>query len=457
MAEFTVSIFNCNSIDRAEIAIAEGSLNIKYGPNGVGKSTLARAIISQIRADGSLDELLPFKCRGKDGAGAPKVDGADHLKSAVVFDDAYVQQFVFQKDEVVKNSFDIFIRTPEYLAEMAEIDELLSGIRKAFADSADIAQVTTDLKELRDAFGKPGKGGAIPKSSKMHKAFGSGNKLENIPEALKPFETFIKSQEPAKWIAWQVKGNEFLQLGDNCPYCSSVLSEAGKKDTALAVEKEYDASAVGHLNTLRAIIERLGAYFSEKCRENLEKVTKAKIELTAQEHSFLTGLKAEIDALIEKLEGLRTLSFFSLRDVEEVGDRLTPLKIDLGMMDKLDSDETRKTVDPINQQLDALIAKVGNLKGKINRHKSRIRKAIDENQDSINGFLRSAGYKYAVEIVPEPESYKMKLVHQDLSNHIEAATRHLSYGEKNAFALESDSKRFQRYPYLARRLVSMRM
>lgn len=29
----------------------------------------------------------------------------------------------------------------------------------------------------------------------------------------------------------------------------------------------------------------------------------------------------------------------------------------------------------------------------------------------------------------------MKLVHQDLSDHIEAATRHLSYGEKNAFAL----------------------
>jgi energy-coupling factor transporter ATP-binding protein EcfA2 len=435
MSEFRVSISNCNSIDNAEIVIVEGALNIKYGPNGVGKSTLARAIISQVRADGSLSDLLPFKSRGKVASDTPKVDGADQLKSALVFDDAYVQQFVFQKDEVVKNSFDIFIRTPEYLAEMAEIDELLAGIRKAFADSQDIAQVTTDLKELRDAFGKPGKGGAIPKSSKMHKAFGSGNKLENIPDPLKPFELFIKSQEPAKWIAWQVKGNEFLQLGDSCPYCSSPLTEEGKKDTALAVEKEYDANAVGHLNTLRAIIERLGVYFSEKCRENLEKITKSKVELTAQEHSFLASLKSEIDALIEKLEGLRALSFFSLRDVDEVGDRLTPLKIDLGMMDKLDSEETRKTVDPINEQLDALIAKLGKLKGNINRHKARIKRAIDDNQDSINGFLRSAGYKYAVEIVPEPESYKMKLVHQDLSDHIEAATRHLSYGEKNAFAL----------------------
>jgi len=157
------------------------------------------------------------------------VDGADHLKSALVFDDAYVQQFVFQKYEVLKNSFEIFIMTPQYIEEMAEIDDLLLGVRKAFSESADIAQVTNDLRELREAFGKPAKGGAIPKSSKIHKAFGSGNKLENIPIELKPFENFIKSKEPAKWITWQIMGNEFLQLGDNCPYCSSELAEAEKK------------------------------------------------------------------------------------------------------------------------------------------------------------------------------------------------------------------------------------
>ncbi|MNR18845.1 hypothetical protein D3C85_1355960 [compost metagenome] len=73
-------------------------------------------------------------------------------------------------------------------------------------------------------------------------------------------------------------------------------------------------------------------------------MTKAKVELQAEEQSFLTGLKADIDALINKLEGLRTISFFSLRDFEEVGDQLTPLKIELNLIDKLDSEETRKTV-----------------------------------------------------------------------------------------------------------------
>ena len=257
MINFNICISNCNSVDRAEVVLTKGTLNIKYGPNGLGKSTLAKAIVSQIRRDGSLQNLVPFKNRDKAEATPPKVEGVDDLMSTLVFDEDYVQQFVFQKDEVLKNSFDIFIKTPEYVAAMEEIDVLLSGVKKALTNNAEIEQTISDLKELRDAFGNS-KPGNIPKNSKIHKAFGTGNKIENIPAALKPFETFIKGQEPSKWIAWQIKGNDFLKLGDTCPYCSTALAGEGQKDTALAVEKEYDATAVGHLNTLKAVIERLG-------------------------------------------------------------------------------------------------------------------------------------------------------------------------------------------------------
>lgn len=34
----TIKILNCNCISEAEIDIEEGALNIKYGPNGTGKS-----------------------------------------------------------------------------------------------------------------------------------------------------------------------------------------------------------------------------------------------------------------------------------------------------------------------------------------------------------------------------------------------------------------------------------
>ena len=50
-------------------------------------------------------------------------------------------------------------------------------------------------------------------------------------------------------------------------------------------------------------------------------------------------------------------------------------------------------------------------------------------------YLRSAGYKYAVRIGSSGDSYRMILEHQDAPGHLEAAGSHLSFGERNAFAL----------------------
>ena len=435
MTTYTIKIANCNSIDEANIQIEKNRLNIKYGPNGLGKSTISKAIVGQIRGDGTLADLLPFKLRKVKGHEGPTVTGVDDLQSALIFDEDYVNQFAFQQDEVVKNSFEIFIKTPEYDAAMTEIARSFEGIKKAFQDSDEIEQTTKDLKDLRDAFGKANQDGSISKTSKVLKAFGTGNKVDNIPDQLLPFESFIKGDAPSKWIGWQIKGNEFLKDGDTCPYCATNLPEQAQKDTALAVSKEYNATAVDHLNTLKAVIERLGKYFSSSCQANLEKIVNAKFDLTAPEKSFLGSLKTAITALIEQLEGLRTISFFALRDVDEIDAKLQGLKIDLGMIDKLDSTETKKVIDPINTQLEELLKKVGTLKGQVGKHKATIKKAIEENQSSINGFLKSAGYRYSVSIIAEPDSYKMKLEHDDLDEHIEMASKHLSYGERNAFAL----------------------
>jgi energy-coupling factor transporter ATP-binding protein EcfA2 len=434
MSMYTIKIENCNSIEKAEITISKGALNIKYGPNGLGKSTLARAIASSVSKDGSLHNLKPFKYRALADQHEPSVYGAEDIGSILVFDDSYVSKFVFQRDEVLKNSFDIFIKTDAFLAAMQEIEGLFAGIKSAFNGNDDLNNAISDLNEVRDAFGVT-KVGALSKASKGYKAFGSGNKIENIPAPLKPFEDFIKSEHPASWIGWQAKGNAFLDLSDNCPYCSSSLQEPEKKNTARLVAKEYDSKAVEHLNALQAIINRLGKYFEQSCRESLEKITKSKVELLPEETNFLSALRGDVETLIMKLEGLRSISFFALRDADKIEDEIAKLKIDLGFLAKLNSVETKSVVEPINAKLHELTEKVGELKGKINRHKRQIERSIDENQVSINGFLKSAGYKYNVVIKPEAESYKMKLVHQDFDEHLEAAAQHLSYGEKNAFAL----------------------
>jgi hypothetical protein len=67
--------------------------------------------------------------------------------------------------------------------------------------------------------------------------------------------------------------------------------------------------------------------------------------------------------------------------------------------------------------------------------KAQVAKSIEQNQDEINAFLTSAGYRYSVRIESSGNSYRMILEHEDAPGHLEAAASHLSFGERNAFAL----------------------
>lgn len=57
-----IRVKNCNCISDATIEIVEKSLNIKYGSNGTGKSTISEAIYAQ--ANNETDRLKDFKPYG---------------------------------------------------------------------------------------------------------------------------------------------------------------------------------------------------------------------------------------------------------------------------------------------------------------------------------------------------------------------------------------------------------
>lgn len=428
-----ITIKHCNSIDEAKISLETGRLNIKYGPNGTGKSTIAKAIELSAKEGSDLLPLIPFKHRssGPDKAPTPSVQGADEFKSIIVFNEEYVNQFVFRQDEVVKNSFDIFIKNSDYDEKMAEIEGLMSDIKQTFSNNENIDQVIRDLTDLGDSFGKSQSG--YSKAGRIGKGVGSGNKLEHIPASLAPYTNLIKSESNVKWIKWQIEGNEFLEISADCPYCTSPTEE--KKDTILAVSKEYDAKSIEHLNALQGIISRLGKYFSHDTLQKIESIIRNKDGLTKEEINYLIDLKGHVDTLREKLNDIKTISFFSLRDVDKVQQKILNLKINLDFLTSLDSPEARSIVDEVNNSLESVLAKAGKLQGEINIQKKVIEAAITKHKLEINTFLRYAGYKYIVDIQPEGNLYKMKLRHLDFNEDIANGTLHLSYGERNAFSI----------------------
>ena len=90
-----IKITNCNNIETGKIKIIKNKLNIKFGINGTGKSTITRAIKYNTETPEKLKELIPFKHRGGEVEIIPKVETSEEIKSVLIFNEEYLNQFLF--------------------------------------------------------------------------------------------------------------------------------------------------------------------------------------------------------------------------------------------------------------------------------------------------------------------------------------------------------------------------
>ena len=226
-----ICLKNCNNIDEGYLEIIENRLNIKYAINGTGKSTISKAISlylkDKIESSEELKKLKPFKFLNTDHNN-PEIIGIENLKNVKVFDEDYVNKYIFLPDELVQGSFEIFIRDEEYEKGINEISELTSNIQNMFIENKDIDELINDFNELSSSFGKPVKNG-IHGASNISKAFKGGNKVVNVPEGIEEYKYFIQSENNYKWIKWIIDGKVYLDLTDNCPYCITNISKKKTK------------------------------------------------------------------------------------------------------------------------------------------------------------------------------------------------------------------------------------
>ena len=431
-----IELFNCNNIDYGKITLEPGRLNIKYAINGTGKSSIAHALEYASVPD-KLLSLTPYKYCGETSANEehlPHIVCSDPINSVAIFNDTYVSQYLFQPNDLLANSFEILIKTPDYDHQMQQIQEHIASIQETFQENPELDELINELSAFIAGFGKAQNG--YSKTGSIGKGLAKGNKVENIPEQLTAYTPFIRSANNVGWLTWQSKGEVFLDTADVCPYCAGPLHEE-HKHTVRQVAAEYDSKYVTELQKMLNVFQSLKDYFTDEVNANIDRMLGSASELSPSEINYLKEIKGQVSILHQQLMKIKAFNYVTLKDVDAVVTALSREKIDLQYSGHINTEYTRSKIAPLNAALDQVITRAGQLQGAIRRQSVSVRRTIEKHTTDINGFLERAGYKYNVSINENPTdgTYKLCLVSSDATAVVTDVKAHLSYGERNAFAL----------------------
>lgn len=435
--QYMIKILNCNCIKEAEIEIEECALNIKYGTNGTGKSTISKAIFAKARNDENLlDELRPY---GENVS--PDVQNFAY-KKVRVFDESYVNSYLFQEKSFLENSYRVFLRTDECDKLALEITGLLQALQGMFQDSEEIKNLRFFLPKYFVAINY--KDGSISKRGGVGELLkGNGGGFDKHEE-LKPYSPFYSGRDMltiSKWAKWRNDGIKQMN-GDACPFCTHDMNSdvIGRQNAVL--EKVFKSSA---LSTANAVLEYI---------EEAVKLKYIKGDAIAALKTYI-GDEARTDDLLSELNQLAIETNYLYTKIEKICS-FRPMNVTYEQLNDIEKCLLDMVIDPrqitkfyatdfvldliklIEDKVKALSKNTGKLKGLFINYERKIQRLIEERKEDINHFFAIAGFPYKFILRGSGEEQAVSyLVPVKLSedDKIEHPERHLSWGEKNAFSL----------------------
>lgn len=427
---FLLEICNCNNINKANIEILQNFLNVKYASNGTGKSTIAKAIKLTSERN-SLDDLQPYGVGEK-----PNVNSNLPIDHVFIFNEDFVNNFVFIKSEVVENSFEVFIKTKNYDEQLEAINKRLKDLRVDLTQDKEIIEMRGIIRSVTSKITLKADGEI--RNNPFLKSLISKEHIFNIPENLEHFRPFIESDYNVNWIDWKNKGYEFDDMR-KCPFCTENFKDfyETEKSTFKAC---YTKSNAQNMKDMLSFFELFKKYISDEKFDLLNNCIKYSSD-EALIRSTLKKFMSELYYAEEKINEIANFDSYKIgsEEISHLDDKLNNLKLNLTSFDVFNSTEMEKLVTRINENIDSILAEVTSLKKEIGKLKGLIQATAKKSIIDINNFLESAGisYEILIEVLSESNS-KTILKYKDRSENtheVDDIKKHLSWGEKNAFAL----------------------
>ena len=421
-----LEIKNCNNIQKGSIKIEENKLNIKYGLNGTGKSTISKAIKYYCESKDKIEDLKPF-CYHDDPTINPIITVDGIIRAVKIYNTEYINQYLFREaTEIMENSFEVFVAPLDYKERCNNIDLLVKDINDMINASSVISMLgdfSLSLSELI-SFAK-GKNTLTPKS-KINTFFDNGNVLKQIPSDLSNFSSFIVGEESKKWADWHSKGKMYL-VTNTCPYCGSILDDRKELITKIDLLFGKNIEIYSKVNN---VLEKNSELFSEDTKNKMNQIINNSVNDEKKE--YFLNVYSKITELYNLISKNQEYTFNDLKKVENVKVLLESRKVNIDLYKEYLSENVVLEIQKLNKKIEDAIAKSSELSKEIGILKSKMKCNTKENLSNINDFLNIAGIEYRITISDDEEHVLLYPKSYDINVQPDKV---LSYGELNAFAL----------------------
>lgn len=426
-----VVIKNCNNIKETSIIIEEGNLNIKFAINGTGKSTIAKALLKK---DEDLSLLKPF---GKEEI--PYVECNPNIDNVELFDSDFVNKVVFNGSNVIENAFEVFIKSDKYDEQRNNINSLLHELKQKIIGNEELNKLNEQLIKLSSKINYKKEKNTID-SRGMYSSIKTDKNIFNIPKELNKYSLFLSDKEKnILWSEWKNKGKTY-DYGEICPYCAEKFSEDHEKENE-AFNSYYSKANVSNLTEFSNIIDNTKTYLNTDNFKKIEKCIKENIPNTDKDLIF-TKFMSEVTYLKEKIYNITTFDSYKVEksDISNLSNILLDLKISTNDLEYFNNENLIKSIDIINSSITEMLGKISDLQKEIGKMNSLVISKMSSCKKEINSFLKLAGFNYEFDIVKDGDEKNsitvLKYVNSDNEKiQVSDIEKHLSWGEKNAFAL----------------------
>lgn len=428
----TITINNCNNVSSATLDVAEGQLTVVFGANGMGKSSIARAVAAQAGVPGeNLEDLTPYG-----GELDPSVSGVSADDRVAIFNEDYVSTTLFQdSDHLIHDAYHVFVATDGYAKALAETEKLFGEAKKRLEDEGDLSELMSVLEGVIACYGRSKDGFA--KSSSLGKSVGSrGNVILNVSQEYVRYVPFIQGNHAKEWIQWRGRGSSFESEGV-CPYCARPWGHEEASE-GKAMQDLYGGKYMDHCATVLASFGRANECFNEETNAKVAAALSSPLGVgsSPEANSLLSTIKDEAEGLRDKLRMVDQLDFGTLCRIDKVKNYVEGCRIQVGMFSLINSDYVVEKAEAINGVIADLLAQIGEMSKRIGVQNTQLKRAVAESKAQMDGFLDAAGFPYEVEIESSDGSECVaRLKPRGLDASVPEPRRHLSYGERNALAI----------------------